>query len=252
LSEPEAALRVAADRLREAASKEDLIRFSAAEFFADRTRLRYFNSQGVNVLQEARSSQASSCCWPKGRNPRARSFRPSSAAGSRTLTWLGREGGLQLGSQADRGCAPKTGTFDVVFSREALDHFFNWFSTQASAAAKYNRMSRAEIGAPLCPPGPGASPLTLWHNAVIPYAVGSYRVDPSGSSAGRRILVDSGKLKSRWSQARYAQYLSAEPTGELGNIEVEPGAYSEADLLKPENGKPLYHLFDFSYSSPMA
>src|SRR5258707_1202595 len=66
---------------------------------------------------------------------------------------------------------PKTGSFDVVFSGEALDHFFNWFSTQASAGARYNRMTKAELGTMLAAPALGASPLTLWHNALIPYAV---------------------------------------------------------------------------------
>jgi predicted Zn-dependent protease len=251
VSEPEAALRVSADRLREAASKEDLIRFSAAEFFSDQTRLRYFNSQGVNVLQESTLFSGEFVLLAKGPKGESEVFKAFKARRVQDLD-LGRL--VREGSSSARkrtvAVLPKTGAFDVVFSGEALDHFFSWFCTQASAAAKYNRMTKAELGSVLAAPGPGATPLTLWHNAVVPYAVGSYRVDASGSGGTRRLLVESGRLKSRWSQARYAQYLKVEPSGELGNIEVEPGSYSEADLLKPESGRPLYHLFDFSYFEP--
>jgi predicted Zn-dependent protease len=251
VSEPEAALRLAAEKLRASAAGESQIRFSAGEFFADRTRLRYFNSQGVNVLQESTLLSGEFVLLAKGAKGESEVFK---AFKCRRVQDLDIQGMVSLASQSARqrtqAVLPSTGAFDVVFSGEALDHFFNWFSTQASAAARYNRMTKAELGTALVTAAPGATPLTLWHNAILPYAVGSYRVDPSGSVGCRRILIEGGKLKSRWSPARYAQYLKVEPTGELGNIEVEPGAYSEAELLKPEGDRPLYHLFDFSYFEP--
>lgn len=252
-SEPEAALRLAAEKLREAASKEDLIRFSAAEFFADRTRLRYFNSQGVNVLQESTLFSGEFVLLAKGPKSESEVFQAFKRRRVQDLDFAALVSKASSSARMrSRAVLPKTGSFDVVFSHEALDHFFSWFATQASSAARYNRMTKAELGGMLAAPAEGASPLTLWHNAIIPYAVGSYRVDANGSSGCRRLLFENGKLKSRWSPARYAQYLKAEATGELGNIEVEPGKYSSDDLLKPEGGRPLYHLFDFSYFEPNA
>ncbi|MES2202240.1 MAG: metallopeptidase TldD-related protein, partial [candidate division FCPU426 bacterium] len=85
---------------------------------------------------------------------------------------------------------------------------------------------------------------------LLPYAVGSYRVDTSGTPGGRRLLVENGRLKCRWANSRYAQYLGQAPTGDLGNLVVEAGKFEVADLLKPEGGRPLYHLHDFSYFEP--
>jgi predicted Zn-dependent protease len=250
-AEPEAALRLEADKLRQAAASQDSIRFSAAELFADRSRLRYFNSQGVNVLQESTLLSGEFVLLANGAKGESEVFRAFKRRRVQDLDLadMVRESS-SLARQRTAAVLPQTGSFDVVFSGEALDHFFGWFCTQASAAASYNRMTRAQIGDMLASPAPGASPLILWHNAVIPYAVGSYRVDSSGSSGCRRLLIEGGRLKSRWAPARYAQYLNCEASGELGNIEVEPGAYADADLLKAEEGRPLYHLFDFSYFEP--
>jgi len=205
----------------------------------------------VNVLQESTLFSGEFVLLAKGPQSESEVFQ---AFKRRRVSDLGLPALVAQASAAARARVsaglPKTGAFDVVFSGEALEHFFNWFGTQASAGAKYNRMTKAEPGDMLAAPLSGATPLTLWHNAILPYGVGSYRVDPTGSAACRKLLIEGGKLKSRWANARYAQYLGIEASGELGNLEVEPGAYSEADLLKPEGGRPLYHLFDFSYFEP--
>jgi predicted Zn-dependent protease len=249
--DPEAALRQAAAMLRQASAKEKLIRFSAAEFFADRSRMRYFNSQGVQILQESTLFSGECVLLAKGKEAESEVFRnfKRRRAQDLDLEKMVAESADQGRKRAVAGL-PKTGSFDVVFSGEALDHFFSWFSSQASAASKYNRMTRFELGQALLEPGPGASPLTLWHNALVPYGVGSYRVDASGSVGCRRLLIENGKLKARWATARYAQYLKQEASGDLGNIEIEAGKYTEADLFKPESGRPLYHLYDFSYFEP--
>lgn len=249
--EPEAALRVAADIARQSVASQPQVRFAAAEFFADRTRLRHFNSQGVQVLQESTLFSGEMVLLAQGKAGESEVFRAFKRRRVQDLD-LGSLIARMAEDGRARGAAvlPRTGSFDVVFSGEALDHFFSWFTAQAGGAAKYNRMSRFELGAAMASPASGASSLTLWHNAVLPWGVGSYRVDPSGSAGCRKLLIESGRLKGRWSVSRYAQYLKQDATGELGNVEVEPGAYAEADLFKPEGGRPLYHLFDFSYFEP--
>jgi predicted Zn-dependent protease len=144
---------------------------------------------------------------------------------------------------------PASGNFDVVLSGEALDHFFAWCVTQSSGAARYNRMTQAEIGDVLVEAAPGATPLFLAHTALQPWMVGSYKLDPSGTPGCRRPLIENGRLKARHASARYAQYLKQQPTGELACVEVGAGKESSADLLRPGD-RPLYHLSDFSYFEP--
>lgn len=248
---PEAQLAQAAEQLRAAAARERGVRLVAVELFADRLRTRYFNSQGLNCLVEDTLLSGEFCLLAQGPQGESEVFK---AFQRRRLADLDLAGRLAAAAEQGRRRAgaglPASGSFDVVFSGEALDHLFNWCLTQASGAAYYNKMTQAQVGQALVEPAPGATPLNLYHNALLPWGVGSYKVDPSGTLGCRRKLVEDGVLKARWANSRYAQYLKCQPTGELGNVEVAPGKEPAADLLKPAEGRPLYHLSDFSYFEP--
>ena len=242
---------LAAEELRAAAAKEKGVRLVAGELFADAFRSRYFNSQGVNSLSESTLFSGEFCLLAQGAKGETEVF---NAFKRRRLQDCGLAALVAEAAEKSRlrtkARLPKTGSFDVAFTGEALDHFFAWFTTQASGAAKYNRMTQVEPGQMLAEPKPGATPLTLWHNALLPWGVGSYKVDASGTPGGKKLLIESGKLKARQVTARYAQYLKLAPTGEMGNTEVEPGKESAEDLLKPAESRPLYVLSDFSYFEP--
>jgi predicted Zn-dependent protease len=246
----ESQLAEAASLLRSAAEGEEGVRLAAAEFFAESMRTRYFNSQGVNCLAESSFFSGEFCLLAKGPKGEAEVFRSFKR---RRLADIGLSAMVaRCAEQSRRGLSaglPKSGNFDVVLSGEALDHFFSWCLTQASASARYNRLSQAEIGDQLVRAAPGATPLNLSHNALIPWAVGSYKVDPSGTPGCRRSLIENGVLKARHANARYAQYLKQAATGELGGVEVGAGAEKAGDLLKAGD-RPLYHLNDFSYFEP--
>ncbi|HTB21408.1 MAG TPA: metallopeptidase TldD-related protein [bacterium] len=250
VADAESQLAAAAEMLRSASGRERGVRLAAAEFFAESMRTRYFNSQGVNCLSESTFFSGEFCLLAKGPKGEAEVFRPFKR---RRLTDLGLETMVARCAQQSRSGLsaglPKSGNFDVVLSGEALDHFFSWCLTQASASARYNRLSQAEIGDQLVLAAAGATPLNLSHNALIPWSVGSYKVDPSGTPGCRRSLIENGVLKARHANARYAQYLRQAATGELGGVEVGPGREKEADLLKAGE-RPLYHLNDFSYFEP--
>lgn len=249
-SDAEAQVERAAEELRAAVAAEKGVRLAAAEYFADVFRTRYFNSQGVHCLFDSTLISGEFCLLAEGKGGETEVFK---AFKRRRLQDLGLAGqvaaaALQSRRRLDAGL-PQSGPFDVVISGEALDHFFAWCLTQASAAARYNRLSQAELGEVLVQAAPGATPLTLTHNALIPWAVGSYKLDPSGSPGCRRTLIEAGRLKARHANARYAQYLKQAATGELASVEVAPGAESGEALLKP-GARPLYHLSDFSYFEP--
>ncbi len=246
-----AVLEAASEQLRIAVVGQAGIRLAAAEFFVDQTRSFYLNSQGVEAVQE--SGLLSGECvllagGPQGESEVFRAFKRRRLVDCSLATMVA-EAADKSRRRLSAGL-PKTGTFDVVFSGEALDHFFAWVLNQASGASAYNRMTQAVVGSKLIETAPDATPLNLWHNACLPWAVGSYRVDASGTPACRRLLIEKGALKQRWMNDRYAQYLKAAATGELGTIEVEAGTFEVADLLRPESDRPLYHLTDFSYFEP--
>ena len=250
---PEALAQLEA-RLRAAAEAQGQgIRLVAAELFAERISLRLVNSQGLQAAQESTLFSGEFVLLAEdGQGGESEVFRHFKRR--RLQDWdLEAEmaSASQAGRQRARAMLPPSGRFDVALSGDALDHLFEWLVTQASAAAKYNRIIEREVGDVLVAAEPGASPLTLWHNSQIPWAVGSYRFDSSGSPSCRRLLVDHGQLNGYWANARYAQYLSmAQPTGELGNLEVEPGKHAAVELLAPVEGRPLLHLTEFSVFEP--
>jgi hypothetical protein len=251
MADAEKQVSIGAEQIKSAAAKEKGVRLVAGELFADRFRTRYFNSQGVNCLFESSLLSGELCLLadgPKGETEVFKAFK------RRRLQDLGLEALVAEAAEQSRrrlsAVLPKSGSFDVVFSGEALDHFFSWCLTQASAAAKYNKMTQAEIGQALIETAPGATPLNLYSNALLNWGVGSYKADPSGTMGCRRNLIENGVLKARVANSRYAQYLKCPPTGELGTVEVLAGKEGAAELLKPRDGKPLYHLSDFSYFEP--
>jgi len=249
-ADAEAQVALAAAELREAAGREKGVRLAAAEFFAEAFRTRYFNSQGVHCLYESTLFSGELCLLAEGPSGESEVFR---AFKRRRLRDLGlaatvAECAHRSRRRVDAGL-PQSGAFDVVLSGEALDHFFAWCVTQSSAAARYNRLTQAEIGDTLVQAAPGATPLQLAHNALIPWAVGSYKVDPSGTAGCRRNLIENGRLKARHANSRYAQYLRQAASGELATLEVGAGKESAEALLKPGD-RPLYHLSDFSYFEP--
>jgi PmbA protein len=252
LQDAEGQVALAAQQLRAAAAKAPGVRLAAAEFFADRFRTRYFNSQGVNCLFESTLFSGEFCLLAQGKDGgetevfKAFKRRRLQDAGLEAMV---AEAAEQSVLRLD-AVLPESGQFDVVISGEALDHFFAWVLTQASGAAKYNRMTQAEVGDGLVETAPGATPLHVYSNALIPWAVGSYKVDGSGSLGCRRLLLENGRLKARQANSRYAQYLKCAATGELGNVEVLAGKDGAKALLTPAEGKPLYHLNDFSYFEP--
>jgi predicted Zn-dependent protease len=250
MADPEAQLALGAGQLHAAAAREKGVRLVAGELFADRFRTRYFNSQGVNCLYESSLLSGEFCLLADGPQGETEVFK---AFKRRRLADLGLEAMLAQAAEQSRrrlsAVLPKSGSFDVVFSGEALDHFFSWCLTQASAAAYYNKMTQAVLGERLVEAAPGATPLNLYSNALLPWGVASYKVDPSGSMGCRRNLIENGVLKARVANSRYAQYLKCPVTGELGTVEVSPGKETAAQLLKPD-GRPLYHLNDFSYFEP--
>jgi len=254
VGDAEGQVALAAEQLKAAVAKAQGVRLAAAEFFADRFRTRYFNSQGVNCLFESTLFSGEFCLLAQGAGKEGGETEVFKAFKRRRLQDVGLDAmvaeAAEQSVQRLDAVLPESGRFDVVISGEALDHFFSWVLTQASGAAKYNRLTQAELGDALVETAPGATPLHVYSNALIPWAVGSYKVDGSGSLGCRRLLIENGRLKARQANSRYAQYLRVAASGDLGNVEVLAGKEPGAELLKPAAGKPLYHLNDFSYFEP--
>ena len=141
---------------------------------------------------------------------------------------------------------PPTGTFDVVFSHEALDTFFSYFKAQAGGPAKHQGWSRFQEGEPIVKDVRGDL-LTLSSDPTLDGGMESGSFDADGLPLSRVDVIKAGIFQRRTVDSRYGSYLELAPTGSFTNVVVAPGSRSFEELLKPE---PLLHLLKFSVFEP--
>jgi PmbA protein len=141
---------------------------------------------------------------------------------------------------------PPTGTFDVIFSHEALDSFFNYFKSQSQGPAKHQGWSHFEEGKLLVAETRGDR-LTLISDPTLPGGMSSGSFDANGLPLLKVVVISEGVFRQRMVNARYAAYLNLPPTGAFTNVVVGAGAKGFNDLFQPE---PVLHLLKFSSFEP--
>ncbi|MFH1148669.1 MAG: metallopeptidase TldD-related protein [Pseudomonadota bacterium] len=141
---------------------------------------------------------------------------------------------------------PPTGVFDVLFSDEALDTFFNYFVAQAGGQAAYQGWSRFKPGEPVIA-SPKGDTLTLESDPYLPGAIKSRPFDENGLVPSRVTVIDNNLFKKHTANKRYADYLGIEATGDFSNLVVPPGTRTMDELL---SDGPLLHLLKFSTFEP--
>jgi predicted Zn-dependent protease len=94
--------------------------------------------------------------------------------------------------------------------------------------------------------------VTLWSDTTIQGGGGSAKFDSYGTPGGRICLISKNHLKQYLADKRYADYLNVPVTGELGNVEVEPGSVSFKKLMDPGawGSNKIYQLTAFSAFEP--
>lgn len=240
------------DRLRKAVDAEPRTRLSSAEFFANRSRTRLVNHLGLDLTQEETMIQLELVLLARDQDReneyidrfRCR-YRQDFDVERRVAT------AARFAREASVAGLPKTGVFPVVLSEEPLDQLFSPLVAKASARLRYNRMVESDLGASVTGGvAPEGDAVTLWSNGRLPRAVGSSAFDHYGTPAQRVCLIRENRVAAFSADKRYADYLGIAPTGELRNLEMEPGSASYDSLLQPASETPLYHLQAFSAFEP--
>jgi predicted Zn-dependent protease len=244
------------DRIRAAVAKEKNIRLSAAEFFIDNIESRLLNHKGLDVSQEESFIQTEFILL-------ATNGTTENEYINRTTRRFGQDLDLErevaqsalFARDATAASLPKTGSFPVLLSDEPLDQLFNPLIARASARLKYNKMVQTELGQSVVEKGTvKGDHVTLWSNGTLDRLTGSARFDTYGTPLGRVCLIERNNIKAYLADKRYADYLGLPVTGEMGNVEVDPGSASFEKLSDPSNveGTTIYHLQAFSAFEPNA
>lgn len=222
---------------------------SAAEIYAEYRSISVLNSRGLGVERDETELYAEFVLMA-GSGKECEEVEAGTARRARFYDHL-RIAGLideYAGYAFDSLTAglPPTGSFDVVFSGEALDTLFNWFVAQAGGAAKYQRWSVFEEGRPVIE-SPEGDRLTLWSNPSLPGGMRTRAFDDQGLPIRRVEVVRDGVFHARPVSKRYADYLGLPATGDFANVEVAPGRLTKGEIF---GDGPVLHLSRFSTFEP--
>lgn len=222
------------ETLRAEVSLHPQVRLTSAEFFAEKLTTHLTNSCGIDAEQretklylewvliaERNGDSVESFVSVTRRRVEDIDLRTHSARHAQFAVDL-----LSAGS-------PRDYSGPVVLRGEALGEFMNAHVIKllSSGQAKYKQETSWEIGQPIHKTKVVGDPLTLWANRRLPFGSESSCFDREGLPAQRLLLVRDNSLANYTADQQYAEYLSIQPTGEFGNVEVGSGPTSAEDLL---------------------
>ncbi|MBO6159583.1 MAG: TldD/PmbA family protein [Firmicutes bacterium] len=124
---------------------------------------------------------------------------------------------------------PAIGQAPVILSGDNALEVYRYFLMQMNVSAKYQQISRAEIGKPL-QEGIEGDRITLRAVRELPNASHNFTVDEEGSSIQEKVLMEDGIVRAFYGKRQFAQYLGIDECSNVYNYVVEPGTASETAL----------------------
>jgi predicted Zn-dependent protease len=248
-ADPEGVLDALLARLRAAVAACPPVQLTSAELYAEEQTTHLINSRGMDATQTGTTIDME---WVLLRHNGEREAETLVELRRRRLADIDIEAEVQARAlhAADllRAGAPPDYRGAVVLRGAALATFLNGgvIQTLASAAAKFGKLSRWEIGEPVFRGPALGDPLTVFANRQLPFGVRAGRFDDEGQPARRVELIRDGRLLAFTASQRYADYLGIPATGDFGDIELPPGRTPAAALLQ----EPHAEVVAFSWFTP--
>jgi PmbA protein len=236
-------------RLRAAVATHPHVQLTAAELYAEEQTTHLRNSRGIDATQTGTMVDLEWVLLCRDGERAAESF---VELRRRRLGDVDVEAEVAERARhaADllRAAAPPDYRGAVVLRGGTLATFLNGgvIQTLASAATKFGKLSRWEIGEPVFRGPSEGDPLTVFANRRLPFGARANCFDDEGQPARRVELIRDGCLLAFSANQRYAEYLGIAPTGDFGDIELPPGATPAAALLD----EPHVEVVAFSWFTP--
>jgi predicted Zn-dependent protease len=236
-------------RLRAAATAHPRVLLTAAELYAEEQTTHLLNSRGIDATQTATTIDMEWVLLCRDGERATESFVERRRRRVDDID-IAAEVAAGAGQAADllHAVTPPDYRGAVVLRGATLATFLNGgvIQTLASAATKFGKLSRWEIGEPVFHGPATGDPLTLFANRCLPFGVYASRFDDEGQPAQRVELIRAGRLCAFTANQRYADYLGITATGDFGDIELLAGATPEAALL----AEPYVEVVAFSWFTP--
>jgi predicted Zn-dependent protease len=152
-----------------------------------------------------------------------------------------------------RAETPATYQGPVILSGMALTGMANLFAPvafHASAEARFKGLARIKVGEPITGVPLRGDALTVTSDPTRPFFAKTAPYDAEGTAAASVTVIEQGVLRTVWANQRYGQYLDVPVTGEFGNLVIELGQRSLAELRTPPPERPIYEVVEFSALFP--
>jgi PmbA protein len=236
-------------RLRAAVAAHPHVLLTAAELYAEEQTTHLLNSRGIDATQTETRIDMEWVLLCRDGERAAESFVELRRRQVDDID-IEAEVAARARHAADllRAAAPPDYRGAVVLRCATLATFLNGgvIQTLASAATKFGKLSRWEIGEPVFHGPAAGDPLTVFATRCLPFGVHAGRFDDEGQPAQRVELIRDGRLCAFIANQRYADYLGIAATGDFGDIEVLAGTTPEAALL----AEPYVEVVAFSWFTP--
>ncbi|HJZ47195.1 MAG TPA: metallopeptidase TldD-related protein [Roseiflexaceae bacterium] len=236
-------------RLRAAVLAQPHVQLTAAELYAEEQTIHFRNSRGLEATQIGTAIDLE---WVLLCRDGAREAESFVELRRRRLEDIDVE--AEVASRARhaadllRAGAPPDYLGAVVLRGATLATFLNGgvIQTLASAATKFAKLSRWEVGEPVFHGQADGDPLTVFANRRLPFGNHAGRFDNEGQPAQRVELIRYSQLAAFTANQRYAEYLGIPATGDFGDIELPAGITPAVTLLD----EPHVEVVDFSWFTP--
>ena len=201
------------------------------EIFADSVERRFISSTGIDVTDVYPASMAEVVVNARRESHEIelyRMYRSGScdAAGLKANV----EETLRFGR--DKLSAEKTpalGKCDVVFSTDDALQIYDYFVDRMAAAMVYQKISDCEIGKPVCENASG-DPLTIRALRRLDNSSHNGAYDDEGAPVRDLTIIENGVARSFFGSRMFSQYLGLQDSFIPGNIAVDGGGASAAEL----------------------
>jgi len=126
---------------------------------------------------------------------------------------------------------PETGKYPVIVDAEVLAVLFNNQVTQLYSANSYNGLPFVKPGDEVIT-GATGDLLTITLDPTLGFGADTTAVSEQGVMQKTIKLVEKNRVIASATDKRYGDYLSLSPTTTRGNVVVEPGALTHAELTR--------------------
>ncbi len=225
------------NKLIEAVYKNDTHKngsINSTEFFVEKHTKRILNSRGVDVSYDIQSCMIEIIADWKEDGEEVELHEILHFASIDYLELENRVSDLLEETRLRAIATPlkPVGNVPVILSGGSVKSMIQYFTIRANNQYKYEGYFDNSIGDKLQGEIKGDA-INVTLKAILENSTLSAPCDSDGFILNDVNIIKNGELVNRFGSKRYSSYLSLETTGNIQNVDVEPGSLEESVFLEP-------------------